>query len=88
LVVFEEAGQHDAAIAEGKMVTATVNDDLAFTVLGFAYRSIGDWRNALDAFEAAARINPANEAAAAGVRETEAALQHAASADPKPLAVR
>ncbi|HEY7291228.1 MAG TPA: O-antigen ligase family protein [Vicinamibacterales bacterium] len=88
LVIFEESGQHDAAIAEGKMVTATVNDDLAFTVLGFAYRSTGEWQNAFDAFAAAVRINPANAAAAGGVRESEAARQHGPSADSKPLAVR
>jgi O-antigen ligase/tetratricopeptide (TPR) repeat protein len=77
LVTLEEAGQHEAAIAEGKMVTATVNDDLAFTLLGLAYRSTGDWKNALEAFTAAARINPSNATATAALREVEAALQSA-----------
>jgi tetratricopeptide (TPR) repeat protein len=88
LVTLEEAGQHEAAIAEGKLVTATVNDDLAFTVLGVAYRSIGELKNAVEAFGAAARINPANANAAGGLRDAEAALQRVPSADPKPLVAR
>jgi tetratricopeptide (TPR) repeat protein len=88
LVTLEEAGQHEAAIAEGKMVTANVNDDLAFTVLGLAYRSIGKWNSAAEAFAAAARINPANAIASAGLREAEAALRRVPSDDPKALAAR
>jgi len=88
LLTLEETGQHEAAIAEGRKVTATVNDDIAFTVLGLAYQSIGEWKNAFDAFSAAARINPANANATAGLREAEAALQRASRADPKPLVAR
>jgi tetratricopeptide (TPR) repeat protein len=90
LVTLEEAGDHGAVIAEGKIVTSTVNDDLAFTVLGLAYRSIDDRKNALEAFAAAVRINPANTNAAAGLREAEAALQRppSAASDPKRLNAR
>ena len=88
LVTLEEAGQHEAAIAEGKMVTGTVTDDLAFTVLGLAYRSIGDWESAFEAFSAATRINPANVNAATGLREAEAARKRAPTANARTLGGR
>jgi tetratricopeptide (TPR) repeat protein len=88
LVMLEEAGQHEAAIAEGEKVTAMVNDDLAFTILGLAYGSMRDWENAFAAFGAATRINPANANAAAGLREAEAARKRVPTTNARPLAGR
>jgi O-antigen ligase/tetratricopeptide (TPR) repeat protein len=88
LVTLEEAGQHEPAIAEGKMVTGMVHDEMAFTLLGFAYRSIGDWANAVEAFAAAARINPANVDAVTGLREAEAERKREPTADTKQRPVR
>src|SRR5262249_10900541 len=83
LVTLEEAGQHEAAIAEGKMVTGTVDDDVAFTLLGLAYRSSGDWTNAFEAFASATRINPANADAASGLREADAERKRGPNTDTK-----